>query len=205
LAALWLIPRLAGFTSQHPDVDVRISADTRVVDLERGRFDAAVRYLQDRNAPATALRLFGDTTLPVLSPALLKKSARPLRKPADLAHYVLLAYEDEGQRRPWLSWPAWLEMAGVADLRPAGSVAFNQYEPTLRAAVDGQAWRWPRWRWWADLLAAGKLVRHLPQRFANPRSYYLVLADRAAANPAVEPFRHWLASQAEIAAGGTKL
>ena len=122
-AAFWLIPRLEDFRHRHPGVDIRISADTRVVDLERGRFDAAVRYLQDRNAPATALRLFGDTTLPVLSPALLKKSARPLRKPVDLAHYVLLAYEDEGQRRPWLSWPAWLEMAGVADLRPAGSVA----------------------------------------------------------------------------------
>ena len=204
-ASFWLIPRLADFRRGHPGIDIRISADTRLVDLERGRFDAAVRYLQDRNAPATALRLFGDTTLPVLSPALLKKSARPLRKPADLAHYVLLAYEDEGQRRPWLSWPAWLEMAGVADLRPAGSVAFNQYEPTLRAAVDGQGVALASLALVADLLAAGKLVAPLPQRFANPRSYYLVLADRAAANPAVEPFRHWLASQAEIAAGGTKL
>jgi LysR family glycine cleavage system transcriptional activator len=41
-----------------------------VVDLERGRFDAAVRYLQDRNAPAGALRLFGDTVVPVAQPGL---------------------------------------------------------------------------------------------------------------------------------------
>src|SRR5262249_41284508 len=34
-AALWLIPRLAGFTRTHPGVDVRITADTRVQDLER--------------------------------------------------------------------------------------------------------------------------------------------------------------------------
>ena len=196
-ASFWLIPRLADFRRTHPGIDIRISADTRLVDLERGRFDAAVRYLQDRNAPASALRLFGDTVVPVVSPALLKKSAKPLAKPADLAHHILLAYEDDGQRRPWLSWPVWLEMAGVADLRPAGSIAFNQYEPTIRAAVNGQGVALATLALVADLLKQGKLVAPLPQRFANPRSYYLLLADRAATNPAMEPFRRWLADQVE--------
>lgn len=194
-ASFWLIPRLADFRRSHPGIDIRISADTRLVDLERGRFDAAVRYLQDRNAPASALRLFGDTVLPVVSPALLKKSARPLARPADLAHHILLVYEDEAQHRPWLSWPVWLEMAGVADLRPAGSIGFNQYEPAIRAAVDGQGVALATQALVANLLKQGKLVAPLPQRFSNPRSYYLMLADRAAANPAVEPFRQWLASQ----------
>jgi len=196
-ASFWLIPRLADFRRTHPGIDIRISADTRLVDLERGRFDAAVRYLQDRNAPVSALRLFGDTVVPVVSPALMKKSAKPLAKPADLAHHILLAYEDEGQRRPWLSWPVWLEMAGVAELRPAGSIAFNQYEPTIRAAVDGQGVALATLALVADLLKQGKLVAPLPQRFANPRSYYLLLADRAATNPAMEPFRRWLADQVE--------
>ncbi len=195
-ASFWLIPRLADFRRHHPGIDIRISADTRLVDLERGRFDAAVRYLQDRNAPASALRLFGDTVLPVVSPAYLAKSG-PLAKPADLARHALLVYEDEAQRRPWLSWPVWLEMAGVADLRPAGSVAFNQYEPTLRAAVDGQGVALATQALVADLLREGRLVAPLPQRFANPRAYYLLLAERAAENPAVEPFRRWLADQAK--------
>ncbi len=47
----------------------------------------------------------------------------------------------------------------------------------------------------ADLLRAGRLVAPLPQRFANPRAYYLLLATQAVANPAVEPFRLWLAEQ----------
>jgi DNA-binding transcriptional LysR family regulator len=196
-ASFWLIPRLADFRRSHPGIDIRISADTRLVDLERGRFDAAVRYLQDRNAPAAALRLFGDTVLPVVSPALLKKTGKPLAKPADLAQHILLVYEDDKQRRPWLSWPVWLEMAGVPDLRPAGSIAFNQYEPSIRAAVDGQGVALASLALVADLLKQGKLVAPLPQRFSNPRSYYLLLADRAATNPAVEPFRQWLARQAD--------
>ncbi len=204
-ASFWLIPRLADFRRSHPGIDIRISADTRLADLERGRFDAAVRYMPDRNAPATALRLFGGTVLPVVSPAYLKKSARALAKPADLVHHILLVYEGEKQRLPWLSWPVWLEMAGVADLRPAGSIAFNQYEPAIRAAVDGQGVALATQALVADLLKQGKLVAPLPQRFSNPRSYYLILADRAAANPAVEPFRLWLASQVEVDAGSTAL
>ena len=43
-AALWLIPRLAGFTRSHPGVDVRITADTRVQDLERDGLDLAIRH-----------------------------------------------------------------------------------------------------------------------------------------------------------------
>ena len=140
-ASLWLIPRLADFRRRHPGIDIRISADTRLVDLERGRFDAAVRYLQDRNAPATALRLFGDTVLPVASPALLK-SAGPLAKPADLAHHVLLAYEDAEQRRPWLSWPAWLAAS------PSTSTS-RRFVP--RSMV--RAWRWRPRRWWPTCCA----------------------------------------------------
>ena len=123
------------------------------------------------------------------------KAAKPLAKPADLVHHILLVYEDEAQRRPWLSWPVWLEMAGVPDLRPAGSIAFNQYEPAIRAAVDGQGVALATQALVADLLRQGKLVAPLPQRFSNPRSYYLLLAERAAVNPAVAAFRAWLADQ----------
>lgn len=35
IASLWLVPRLAAFQAAQPDVDVRISADNRVVDLDR--------------------------------------------------------------------------------------------------------------------------------------------------------------------------
>jgi DNA-binding transcriptional LysR family regulator len=57
----------------------------------------------------------------------------------------------------------------------------------------------------ADLLKQGKLVAPLPQRFTNPRAYYLVLAERAATNPAMEPFRLWLASRVKSGVGRTKL
>src|SRR5947207_7365345 len=41
-ASLWLIPRLARFTQQHPAVDVRISATSEILDLQRHQVDVAV-------------------------------------------------------------------------------------------------------------------------------------------------------------------
>ncbi|HSF48063.1 MAG TPA: LysR family transcriptional regulator, partial [Burkholderiales bacterium] len=42
-ASLWLIPRLAGYTKEHPQVDVRISATNEIVNLERSGIELAIR------------------------------------------------------------------------------------------------------------------------------------------------------------------
>ncbi len=51
----------------------------------------------------------------------------------------------------------------------------------------------------ADLLRDGKLIAPLPQRFSNPRSYYLLLPEKPRPNPALEPFHLWLADQVRAA------
>ena len=198
-AAFWLIPRLADFRRRNPGIDIRISVDMRVVDLERGGFDAAIRSMADKQAPETALRLIGETVLPICSPALLDQ--HPLDRPADLAGHVLLSYQDPQNRRPRQSWPMWLEMAGVANLRPAGTVNFNLYETAIRAAVEGQGVALATLGLVADLLKSGALIAPLPQRVAKDLAYYLILGQRAGDNPAVIPFRAWLADQVADADG----
>src|SRR6185295_8435630 len=113
-ASLWLIPRLAGFTREHPGVDVRITADVRVQDLERDGLDVAIRHGPASLAGPNAVRLFGERVFPVCSPRLLK--AKPLREPGDLKNHCLLQYDDPDARHPWLHWKTWLEVAGIPDL-----------------------------------------------------------------------------------------
>src|SRR5947207_7996850 len=93
-AALWLIPRLAGFTRTHPGVDVRIMAETRVQDLDRDVLDVAVRHGPASLAGSDAVRLMGERVFPVCSPKLLKDKSRPLREPQDLREHCLLQYDD---------------------------------------------------------------------------------------------------------------
>src|SRR5205807_1124601 len=74
-ASLWLIPRLRRFTSLHPDIDVRISATTDSLNLERSLIDLAIRYCQPESVPEGAVRLFGEEMIPVCSRALLRDKA----------------------------------------------------------------------------------------------------------------------------------
>src|SRR5258706_2741541 len=90
-AALWLIPRLAGFTPTHPDVDVRITARTPLHNLERDGLDLAIRHGSASRGGPNAVRLFRERVFPVCSPNLLKKN--PLRQPADLENQFLLLYD----------------------------------------------------------------------------------------------------------------
>ena len=54
VTGLWIMPRLGGFQQRHPDIDVRVAANNRVVDLRTGGADVAIRY-----CPAS-IRLAGD-------------------------------------------------------------------------------------------------------------------------------------------------
>src|SRR5882672_4348843 len=134
-SSLWLIPRLSGFRRMHPDVDVRISANNQLLDLDRERIDLAVRYCPARVAPASSVRMFGEELLPVCNPVLLRDRSRPLKSVADLEHHVLLHFDDPAHSAPWLSWNVWLETAGLADLRPAGALRFNHYDQVIGAAL----------------------------------------------------------------------
>jgi DNA-binding transcriptional LysR family regulator len=137
-ASLWVIPRLPAFRARHPDVEVYVSADDRLIDLGRGDVDVAVRYLADSGAPERSVRLFGERMLPVAAPELLKRRNLPLTKPSDLAHHVLLHLDDPDGRMPWLDWNMWLTSNGQSGLKPAGSLRFKLYDQVIQAAVGGQ-------------------------------------------------------------------
>jgi DNA-binding transcriptional LysR family regulator len=196
LASLWLIPRLAGFTRTHPDVDVRISADSRVMDLERDGLDLAIRHGPATLSGQDAIRLFGERVFPVCSPKLLKDPQRPLREPADLRHHVLLQYDDPEGRHPWLNWRTWLEIVRLTDLRPAGSLVFSGYDQIIPAAIAGHGVALGRSPLVREAIASGELVAPF-KRSADPaRAYFAVVAKNAGKRKEVADFVAWLKEEA---------
>lgn len=189
-AALWLIPRLAGFTRAHPEADVRITADTRVQDLERDGLDVAIRHGPPSLAGPNAIRLFGERVFPVCSPKLLAR--KQLKKPEDLKNHVLLQYDDPDGRHPWLHWKTWLEVAGIADLRPAGTLSFSGYEQIIPAAVAGHGVALGRTPLVRDLLAAKELVAPFKSSADPARAYFAIVSRRAAGRSEVTAFVDWL-------------
>ena len=193
-AALWLIPRLAGFTRTHPGVDVRITAETRVQDLDRDGLDIAIRHGPPSLAGPNAVKLFGEKVFPVCSPKLLEKI--PLETPADLRRHTLLQYDDPEGRHPWLHWKTWLEVERIAELRPAATLSFSGYEQIIPAALAGHGVALGRTPLVKDLLAAGELVAPFRSTADPARAYYAILSATASARPEVRDFVGWLRDEA---------
>ncbi len=195
-ASLWIIPRLARFRAAHPEVEVYVSADDRLVDVARGAVDVAIRYLPDASAPASALRLFGERMMPVASPRLIGRRGTPLKRPADLARHVLVHYDDPEGRVPWLDWSSWLTSNGAPGLKPAGALRFTIYDQVIQAAVGGQGVALGRIPMIAAHLRDGRLVAPFPKRYDSARGYFVIVGPRAGERSDVKAFVDWLGDEA---------
>lgn len=195
-ASLWLVPRLADFRSQRPDIDIRIAANNRMLDLEREGIEVAIRYCMPKAAPEGAVKLFGEVVLPVCSPKLVTRTA-PLAAPEDLRRHVLLHYERPDGAAPWLSWTVWLETMQLPGLKPVGSLRFSQYDQAIHAAIDGQGVALGTSPLVRQLIKQGRLIAPLEKKFESSRAYYLVISADAANRPEVKDFADWLLRQAK--------
>lgn len=196
-ASLWLVPRLMDFRDAHPDIDVRIDANNRILDLERERIEVAVRYCPPQAAPEGATRLLGEEVFPVCAPELLTRPGRALDTPQDLAHHVLLRYGSDDSQFPSGSWTVWFEAMQMRDLKPAGSLRFSQYDQLIQAAVDGQGVALGVGPLVKRYIRQGRLVAPFKERFASPRGYFLIVSRFAEGRPEVRDFTAWLRQAAQ--------
>src|SRR5262245_27288677 len=193
-ASLWLIPRLRSFTALHPDVDVRISATYRVIELERRGVDVAVRYCEPSEAPEDAVRLFGEELFPVCSPSLQAEGSHPLHALSDLAPHFLLHID---LARDHLDWDTWLAAQGHAGLRPAGSIRFDTYEQMIQAAVGGQGIAMGIGRLVRALMASGQLVAPFGESTVGSRAYFIIRSAQTRERAQVRAFVDWLVAEAK--------
>lgn len=190
IAALWLVPRLSRFQAQHPEIDVRVAASNRLLDLTREEVDLAIRYCADRDAPAGAQRLFGEAVMPVAAPTL----AVPRLDRDSLPELTLLEFDDP--QYPWLQWHDWLAAMGLDTLRPRAILRFSHYDQLIQAAVEGQGIAIGRERLVQRLFADGRLQEvGCARRQMRDRGYWLVSASPTP-REAVARFAEWLRAEA---------
>jgi len=203
-ASMWLVPRLSRFRKEHPRVDVRVSATTQMIDLEREGYDLAIRDCPESNAPPGAIHLVGEHLAPVCSAEYARESKaarRPLASPADLQHHTLLYLHDPTGKWPWISWAGWFESMGVQGIQPAGSLTFGQYDQVMQAALLGQGIALGRTGILGDALRTRKLIALFGRRQQLARAFYVVLAQGARARPGVDAFVNWMKREISEDAG----
>jgi LysR family glycine cleavage system transcriptional activator len=180
-AIRWLIPRLADFRREAPDVDVRITtggaaapfADdwTCGVRLGRGPFPGLV-----------ADPLFAADLIPVCSPGL----AARLTRAGDLDRATLLRVAHAPD-----DWPCWLAAAGAGGLEARGPM-FEFYGQALQAAADGLGVALGIRPYVDDDLAAGRLVAPFALSVPKGMGWYLISRQSRQVEPAFVAFRGWL-------------
>ncbi|RJF75445.1 transcriptional regulator GcvA [Rhodopseudomonas palustris] len=197
LAAKWLLPRLPSFQEAHPDIDVRITTSTALVDFARDDVDAAIRYGRGRWPGLRADWLMADELFPVCSPALLA-ARKPLQHPQDLAQHALLhttgGYGDD--------WRLWLTAAGLPpDISKQPGLWFDVAFMTVQAAIDGLGVAIGRTSYVETDLAKGRLVAPFKITLPAEWGFYLVSPTASADSPKLSAFRDWLMTHTSGHAG----
>ncbi len=193
----WLLHRLEGFRARHPDIEVRIHASARVVDLAGEDIDLAIRYGLGDYPGLRVDCLLDDEIVPVCSPRLLR-GRHALRTPADLRHHLLLQAEWNPRYPTWPDWAMWLKAAGLEGLEVSYSASYSGDVDTLLigAAVNGEGVALTSRVLVAEDLAAGRLVCPFATAVPLDFCYYVVSLPDAAGLPRIKAFREWLLGEA---------
>ncbi len=195
-ASRWLVPRLDRFYELHPEIDVRLDATQRVVDLRREEVDIGIRFGTGDWDGLEADYLIEEEMIPVGSPDLLAR--KPVARPADLAAHTLLHIDDGPGPAP-VDWARWLAAAGVDGIDASRGPSFSMESMAIQAAIDGQGIALVSDVLAADEIAAGRLLRlfDLGLKSGIGLAYYLVYPSSRARSPRVAAFRQWLIAEIE--------
>ena len=195
----WLLPRLERFRAAHPEITVHVDARIEHCDFERDGVDIAVRQGRGDYPGLESELLISDVAFAVCSPRLLK-GRKALRSPQALAKETLLHIDWLAEADAGPAWSQWVERHGVAGLDVTGGLRFNMEEMAIRAALAGMGFALATHTFVADDLAAGRLVRALPERYDMPTvfQHYLVYPalDTRHRQSKTALFREWLRAEA---------
>jgi LysR family glycine cleavage system transcriptional activator len=197
-AGKWLLPRLDRFREQHPDIEVRIDATNRLVDLLHEDAEIGLRYGAGDYPGLRTDRLLAEEAFPVCSPELLEGD-HPLRVPGDLRWHTLLHGEDRASADSWPDWTMWLQAAGVTGVDTRRGLRFSDTELALQVAIQGQGVALGSPVLAGDDLAKGRLIRLFEVSYPVTYAYYLVSPEAIADEPRVVAFRQWVLSEARTA------
>ena len=196
--ATWLMPRLERFRVRHPDIDIRLDADNRIVDLVHDDVDIGLRYGLGDYPGMRVDSLLSEEVFPVCSPRLLE-GPHPLRTLDDLRWHTLVHVDGYVQDDYWPDWTMWLQSAGIGDMEVRRGLRFSHTSLALQAAMAGQGVVLGSRVLAGNDLTAGRLVRPFAHGARMSFAYYMVCPEALADEPRIAAFREWIIDEAAAA------
>ncbi len=135
-AANWLMPRLAEFRMQHPDIDLVIDPRGEVVSLQPGGVDIALRYGDGSWSGLEAEILLCSPMVVVANPSLLQD--RVIQAPGDLLDLPWLEELGTTEAAHWLRSRGVAEVIRGASIKLPGNLLMQAVREGQGVAVSVQ-------------------------------------------------------------------
>jgi LysR family glycine cleavage system transcriptional activator len=189
-ASLWLMPRIASFTEQHPNISLVLSASHVHSDFQLGQMDIDIRYGLPNWPNLEVEPVFSERILPLASPELIRTHA--LHQPADLLRVPLIQSSVNV-----VQWPDWFARF-CAEQRPERmGLRFDRAMMSLDAAVQKLGVALESASIGQSLVASGKLQPVFEEQLSlEVQAHFMVYPARHASRPEVQSFLEWLRTEA---------
>ncbi|MDI3326796.1 transcriptional regulator GcvA [Pontibacterium granulatum] len=181
----WLVPRLADFQKQYPDVELRLSTLSGLIDFEHSDTDMAIYFGDGRWKGVEAHFMRNSAIKPVCSPLLLEEGK--LTKPEDLKNHTLIHVSSRSQE-----WHQLLHQEGISWSRDQKSLTFSNTSLALNAAMEGLGVALSDSQLIEREVQYGQLVQPFDMVLQSARNFYLVYSNKRQPTFGMESFRDWL-------------
>ncbi len=136
LARQQLVPLLAEFLRQYPEVRIELDLSDRITSLATEGFDLAIRHTASPPDTHVAWTLCQTRSVLVATPAYLDRQGQP-RQPQDLARHNCLHYPRSHETPAWTLESRTSATAERVTVQVSGSLAANNSEALRDAALAG--------------------------------------------------------------------
>jgi DNA-binding transcriptional LysR family regulator len=192
-ATYWMIPRLASFRATHPDIDLRVQASDKDVELTAEAIDLGIRRGDGLWPDYDVAMLAPEEIYPVCSAAYL--AGRAGADLSTLANLDLIHLDEPFRPRP--TWVDWLAAKGIDCPNPGGGLRLNDYALVLQAAHEGEGIALGWHHLVANSIRRGQLVRPIPESLVTGLGIFVCWAKRGRLSRSAARVRDWLLSQRE--------
>ena len=173
---------LPGFLAAHPQLRVQCIATNRRVDLIHEGVDVAIRVRErlDTDADLQVKRIGVSRRILVASPSLLAAAGVPML-PADLAKFPILHQDEQSGG----TWDLTTESGETCSIPVEPRLVSGSFDILMTATCQGAGITLLPAKYCQDALAAGSLVRVLPEWSGTDGILHLVFASRRGMLPSV--------------------
>ncbi|MFT6288395.1 MAG: LysR family glycine cleavage system transcriptional activator [Halieaceae bacterium] len=180
-----LVPRLASFVDEHPDIAINIDTEDQSSEKHPAQADISIRLFRKPPENLLANQLFPLRLVPACSPSLREKLCWD--EGQSLENLPLIIHSKRAN-----AWRDWARKAGVELGEHSGAIRMETMISVARAAEQGLGVALVPLPLSESWFQSGSLVRLSDHELDTADCYFMVVREKDAVRAEVQSFRAWI-------------